>query len=153
MTWLGMQGFLGKWHKTSWRDRVLLCEAMIALASARIAVGVLPFQTVCRAAGRIRVNRPVENEARAVIVRQVRWAIHACARRAPFRAVCVQQGLAAQTMLRRRGVPSLLYFGAALDRVRGLEAHVWVRDGESDVVGCEESYRFAILARFPVNST
>ena len=52
-------------------------------------------------------------------------------------------------MLRRRGVPSFLYFGAAPDDKRGLIAHVWVRDGDVDIVGGEETSRFAVLATFP----
>jgi len=52
-------------------------------------------------------------------------------------------------MLRRRGVPSFLYFGAAPDDERGLIAHVWVRDGEVNIVGGKEAPRFAVLATFP----
>ena len=50
--------------------------------------------------------------------------------------MCFQQGLAAQLMLRRRGIPSVLYYGAAQDG-SGLHAHVWVRDGDIDVIGGE----------------
>jgi hypothetical protein len=32
---------------------------------------------------------------------------------------------------------------------RGLSAHVWVRDGDTDVIGCELAPHFAILATFP----
>jgi hypothetical protein len=67
----------------------------------------------------------------------------------PWRTLCFQQGLAAQLMLRRRGIPSVLYYGAAQDDLNGLYAHVWVRDGDVDVIGGEIAYRFAILATFP----
>jgi hypothetical protein len=63
--------------------------------------------------------------------------------------MCFQQGLAAQLMLRRRDIPSVLYYGAAQDDRSGLNAHVWVRDGDIDVIGVEISYRFAVLATFP----
>jgi hypothetical protein len=63
--------------------------------------------------------------------------------------MCFQQGLAAQLMLRRRGIPSVLYYGAAQDDRSGLYAHVWVRDGDVDVIGGEIADRFAILAAFP----
>ena len=52
-------------------------------------------------------------------------------------------------MLRRRGIPSVLYYGAAPDDRCGIVAHVWVRDGEADVVGCELAGRYALLASFP----
>jgi hypothetical protein len=82
-------------------------------------------------------------------VRRIRWAIIAAAGRVPWRALCFQQGLAAQLMLRRRGVPSVLYYGAAQGERTGLSGHVWVRDGDVDVVGGEIADRFAVLATFP----
>src|SRR5262249_61243497 len=88
-------------------------------------------------------------EARQNKVRRIRWAIITTAARVPWRAVCFQQGLAAQFMLRRRGIPSVLYFGAAQDDRSGLHAHVWVRDGDVNVLGGEIASRFAILAKFP----
>ena len=88
-------------------------------------------------------------QARLKTVRRIRWAIITTAARVPWRALCFQQGLAAQFMLRRRGIPSVLYYGAAQDDRSGLYTHVWVRDGDVDVVGGEIAYRFAILATFP----
>jgi hypothetical protein len=66
-----------------------------------------------------------------------------------MRTQCFEQGLAAQRMLRRRGVASVLYFGAAPNDRKGLVAHVWVRDGDVDVIGCETADQFAVLAEFP----
>jgi hypothetical protein len=67
--------------------------------------------------------------------------------------MCFEQGLAAQFMLRRRGVPSVLYYGAALDDQDGLSAHVWVRDGDVDIIGGEIASQFAVLATFPPQPT
>lgn len=141
--------FLSRWRRTTWPDRALLCEAMLLLAFARIVIAVLPFRTVGRIAGWIRVSNAPSDEVRAATVRRVGWAIGACAKRAPFRAVCFQQGLAAQIMLRRRGVPSILHFGAAPDVQNGLVAHVSVRDGDTNVVGGEDAARFPVLITFP----
>jgi hypothetical protein len=63
--------------------------------------------------------------------------------------LCFQQGIAAQLMLRRRGIPSVLFYGAAQDELAGLFAHVWVRDRDVNVVGGEIAHRFAMLATFP----
>ena len=110
---------------------------------------MLPFRNLGLLAARpIRWPKPPDS-VRLTKVGRVRWAILAAARRVPWRAVCFQQGLAAQFMLRRRGVPSVLYYGAAQDDRSGLSTHVWVRDGDVDVVGGEIAHRFAILATFP----
>jgi hypothetical protein len=126
---------------------LLLAEAFTLLAFSSAAIRVLPFTNVGALAsprlGRPRVGPEFD------LIAKVAWAIGACARRAPFRAVCFQQGLTAQIMLRRRGVDSTLYFGAKGDAPAGLSAHVWVKAGEREVVGCEHAAGYAALACFP----
>jgi hypothetical protein len=130
-------------------DRALLLEAATRLALARLAIAMLPFRYVGYLAARpARGPEPPEKQ-RLYERERIRWAVLACARRVPWRAKCFEQGLAAQLMLRRRGVPSVLYYGASPEGPRGLAAHVWVRDGEIDVIGGEIASRFALLATFP----
>jgi hypothetical protein len=135
------------WH-LSWQDRFLLLEAILWLAIAGIAIAVLPFRHVGFLAAR-PIRRPKLSQAPANKVQCIRWAIITTAARVPWRALCFQQGLAAQFMLRRRGIPSVIYYGAAQDDRSGLCAHVWVRYGDVDIIGGEIAQRFAILATFP----
>ena len=140
---------LRRFWRLSWQDRLLLVEAILWLAIAGLAIAVLPFRHVGLLAAR-PIRRPeLPRQARLNKVRRIRWAIISTAARVPWRALCFQQGLAAQLMLRRRGIPSVLYYGAAQDDRSGLSAHVWVRDGDVDVIGGEIAHRFAILATFP----
>ena len=140
---------LRRFWRLSWQDRLLLLEAILWLAIAGFAIAVLPFRHVGLLAAR-PIRRPkLPRQARLNKVRRIRWAIITTAARVPWRALCFQQGLAAQLMLRRRGIPSVLYYGAAQDDRSGLHAHVWVRDGDVDVIGGEIAHRFAILATFP----
>jgi hypothetical protein len=140
-------GVLGRLRRLSAADRALLAEALVVLAASSAAIRVLRFTRVGRLAswrlGRERPGSSLDLPAR------VAWAVRACGRRAPWRAVCFQQGLTAQIMLRRRGVESTLYFGVALEKTEGLSAHVWVKAGERDVVGCEEASGYAALVAFP----
>jgi hypothetical protein len=135
------------WRMT-WQDRLILGEAIVWLAVARLMIALVPFRQLGVLAARPVRKRPPAHEARHRMRRQIRWAIITAARRVPWRALCIQQGLAAQFMLRRRGIPSVLYYGAAL-REGNLQAHVWVRDGTIDVIGGEVASRYALLARFP----
>src|SRR5262245_55324563 len=138
-----------KFFRLPQRDRLLLVEATLWLAVAGLGSAVLPFRQIGRVAAR-PIRRPeLPQQARQKEVKRIRWAIVATARRVPWRAMCFQQGLAAQLMLRRRGVPSVLYYGAAPDERSGLSAHVWVREGSVDVIGGEIASRFAVLATFP----
>ena|SRR5579863_9971229 len=130
-------------------NRLLFAEAVLALAFASVVVRLAPFRWIVAAASQPARAPPPPPARRAELTARVRWAVGAASRRAPWRAVCLQQGLAAQWMLRRRGVAAVLYYGAAPNKDVGLRAHVWVKDGETDVVGTEAAQAFAIIAQFP----
>jgi Transglutaminase-like superfamily len=138
-----------KFYQLSWPDRQLLLEATLSLAIAALFVGVLPFRVVVRCGSLSGAGSEPCLQTHPTAVKRIRWAIEASARRVPWRAMCFEQGLAAQFMLRRRQIFSVLYYGVAPDVDRGISAHVWVRSGELDVVGCELAYRYAVLATVP----
>ncbi len=136
-----------RFAQISWRERLLLAEAAVLLAFSSLAIAMLPFRWVTRLAGRDgAVSRVDDAEGQ---VETVRWAVSACGRFAPWNPVCFQHGLAAHWMLRRRGLPSTLYYGASSDAERGVIAHVWIKSLDLPVIGCEEAGRYAILATFP----
>jgi Transglutaminase-like superfamily len=143
---------LQKFWRLSWRDRLLLVEATLWLAVAGFAIAALPFRYVGYLAARPTRRSKPSQETRHTDEKRIRWSIVATARRVPWRAACFQQGLAAQFMLRRRGVPSVLYYGAAPDHPDGLSAHVWVRDGDTDVIGGGAASRYAVLTTFPLQA-
>jgi hypothetical protein len=125
----------------------MLAEAMLVLAFSSAAIRFLPFARVGKlASGRLGRQRPQPADG---LISKVAWAVQACARRVPWRSVCFQQGLTSQVMLRRRGVDSTLYFGAAMRADAALSAHVWVKAGTVEVIGCQEAAGFAVLATFP----
>lgn len=132
------------WFRLPWRDRLLLAEALALLAIAALCIAALPFRRIAALAARDGHRAP----APAALIRRLRWAIDASARRAPWRAKCFEQGLAAQWMLRRRHYASTLHYGARRDPAGGLAAHVWVRSGETDVVGRENAGDYGLLASF-----
>ena len=140
---------IGKFFRLPRRDRQILLEAALWLAVAGLAIALLPFRQIGRLAAR-PIGRPEPPpRARLREVKRIRWAIVVSARRVPWHAMCFQQGLAAQFILRRRGVPSVLYYGVAPDEGGGLSSHVWVLDGDVNVIGGEIASRFAQLATFP----
>jgi hypothetical protein len=127
------------------RRWLLLGEALVALTVASALIALVPFRRIAALASRGRQGPPAPpGEAR-----RIAQAVDAWARRVPWRAVCFQQGFAAQLMLRRRGHAACLIYGAARDEHGGLIAHVWVRSGSTDVIGCEGAERYGVLATFP----
>lgn len=143
----GMSGKLARIISLSSAERLLLVEAVAMLGVASFLIALAPFRRVAGLAGdpRRTLPDPAEQVRR---IRAVRWAIRASARRVPWRAKCIEQGFAAHWMLRRRAVRTVLHYGVAR-RDDGLAAHVWVRSGETDVIGCENLAEFAEVAQFP----
>jgi len=76
--------------------------------------------------------------------------VQAVARHLPWRFVCLPQAIAAQRMLRRRGVASTLYLGVAPDREKpdAIAAHAWLRAGDKIVTGERESRHQRQVASF-----
>ena len=122
--------------------RTQAIEALVLLLCARALVAGVPMRrwrhrvatTPPDAAGSdSAVPTDALHRARGLcrIVRKV-------AHRAPFRAVCLPQAMAAQWMLRRRGIPSRLVFGARRRSDAELEFHAWLRVGAETVLGGEE---------------
>lgn len=135
-----------RWSRLGWADRCLLVEALAALALLRLAIIALPFRRVVRI-GAAHPRRPAPADPTATIAK-MRWAIRAVSARVPFRAVCLEQGLAARAMLHRRGIPATLHFGAR-PGATGLAAHLWVRAGCHDVIGTENAGDYKLLSTVP----
>ena len=136
--------------KSTASERRLLAEAVAALGVASFMIALVPFRKVAALARLPEAPQPTPSEQLERIM-IVRWAIAASARRVPWRAKCIEQGFAAQWMLRRRAVPAVLHYGVAR-RYGALAAHVWVRSGANDVIGCENSNEFSEVAQFPPRS-
>lgn len=144
----GRQGLLAKFRRMSPSEYVTLAEAMALIFLSAPVIKLAPFRRLGRLAS-LPVRRPVSPAKQDEEINEVLWALAAAAKRTPLRALCFEYGLTAQVMLRRRGVPSTLYYGVAPDQAKGVSAHVWVRVGTIDITGNEIAHRYAELARFP----
>jgi hypothetical protein len=82
-------------RQVSWADLLLLMEALATLTVASLVIRVLPFRNVIAMAALKRTSFGRGGEGVAHELQRVRWAIVACAKRVPFKAVCFQKGLSA----------------------------------------------------------
>lgn len=125
------------------REWLLCLEALSCLLWARILVSTRSFPRLARGFGQPQseTTRLIAPADRAVAVK-VSWAVQAVARHLPLGLVCLPQAIAAQWMLRRRGLPTTLYFGVASNPAKqdAIEAHAWLRAGDKIVTG-EEGVR------------
>lgn len=83
--------------------------------------------------------RPTEH----AVARKVGRAVRDVAERVPFEAVCLPQAMAAQWMLRRRGLSSRLVIGVRRRPGKDLELHAWLLSDGRGVVGHEEAETYA----------
>src|SRR4051812_6636769 len=112
------------------REHRLLLEALLFLVWARVVVRLVPFRRIAPWIGQVQKETPaaIAPAERALAV-EVSWAVQAAARHVPLGFVCLPQAMAAQRMLRRRGLPSTLYLGVSPDREKrdAIAAHAWLR--------------------------
>lgn len=133
--------------ESGWMRLRLRAEASVLLAVARATVALVPFRLLARHLSAPGRPRGAPRCPEQLIVGAVA-AIETMSRRLPFRTVCFQKGLALHWMIRRRGIGSLLHFGAALEG-ETLSAHVWVSVEGLVVIGGETATKHICLAQFP----
>ena len=142
---MSRRGLILRWARLGRRRQALLIEALMAVAGASAAIRLRAFKRAIRM-GSLRLT---DHRAPGDTTQDVRWAVETAARIAPWRAMCIQQGMALQWMLRRRGVDARLHYGIARDEIGELQAHVWVAAGDAVVIGGAEAPRFKCVATFP----
>jgi hypothetical protein len=138
------------------RRRALVVEAAFWLLAARIALIAVPFPRLARQLGSFvpptdeRVARVARDcsAADASLAEEISWATVRAARHVPFRAVCLPQAMAARIMLRRRGVASVLHFGAAKGADKPIDAHAWLDAAGVKVTGYPVATQFSEIACF-----
>ena len=137
--------------------RRMAFEAVMLLALARLLVGYVPMRRWRRHLNTGPPRGGSDPEGERALGREVGRIVRKVASCMPFRAVCLPQAMAAQWMLRRRGVSSRLIFGvrraseepggplqrkhgaAAPGRTpwtgAGLDFHAWLTVAGENVVG------------------
>lgn len=121
-----------------------IVEAGAALVIVSLATRLLPFKSYIGVGARRLETKPARSGIEEARI------IDAIANRAPFRAVCLQRGLALQWMLRRRGIDAVLHYGVQL-KPDGQEiaAHVWVSVDGDVLLGAPQHLHYTEVARYP----
>lgn len=137
------------------RRRLLLLEAALLLLLARLALLVLPFPKIAARLGHFvapsdarKRKLKAPHEKQAAVASEIGWAVTRAARYLPFEAVCLPQAMAARVMLKRRGVASVMHFGAATGKVKPFDTHAWLDAAGVEVTGYPVGADFAEIACF-----
>jgi hypothetical protein len=128
-------------------EAAVLIEALTVCTVASILVRTVRFSRLAQRLGRHMQETPASQPgATGQPVRRVRWAVRVAARLLPWKPLCFPQAITAQWMLRRRGIPSTLYFGTRPGAA--YEAHAWVRVGGVIVTGGDDPTHFTVVSTF-----
>jgi hypothetical protein len=132
--------------RMSGAQRLLVLEAALVLALARLVMITFPFRRIAPWLARA----PETGRRDDALAARVREAVDVAARNAPWNAVCLPRAMAAKAMLARRGCGSSFHLGVYYDGQGKLIAHAWLEAGGAGavVVGAEGIPGMTPLARF-----
>ena len=158
--------------------RPYLFEIMFYLLAARLALWVIPFRWLIwfferppkrpqeAFAKRKRIGASasvpfladvgedkITTVERARFEKKARSLIELGSWFLPGETVCLPRAIAAQTFLRRLGIGTTLYYGAATLAERGLTGHAWLQDGDEVIVGQTDGKEYHTLAHYPNSQT
>jgi hypothetical protein len=114
----------------SWPERTLLVRALLTLAVARVALGILPFRFVRR----LLTPRRLGARSAVITTERVQWAVEHAQRVIPD-ATCLPQAVTAEALLTRAGHPVLLRIGVMRTAAGRFLAHAWAESEGRIVVG------------------
>lgn len=140
-----------KWRRRSHTERLLLLEAFVLLAFARLMVLILPFKWLAVSLGRhMNESGTQVNPSDLLIARMVGQAVRSAANNTPWESVCLPQAVAGQWMLKRRRIAATLYLGVAKkeNKAEKLAAHAWLRCGDAILTGGPGHRQFTVVAMF-----
>ena len=138
------------------RCRLLVIEAAALLALMRLSLIFLSFRQIARRLGGLATPRDAcartagseRRRDQARLAAEIGWAVTRAARYAPFKAVCLPRATAARIMLKRRGIGSVLHFGARKGLDKPIDAHAWLDAAGVEVTGYPVDNSFAEIACF-----
>jgi len=139
-----MDRFLKFWSLPR-REKQFFCEAGILLLLSRLSVKTIAFRHIEHFL-RARWNRvALDGVGHADDIKLVKLSLLRAGNLLPLKNPCLSRSLAEFIMLRRRGIPAVMYLGVKLSENFSLLAHAWVCTGGEATNGNSENSTYAPL--------
>ena len=130
-------------------DQRLLLEAWLWLGIGRIAMSAVPFSHVHPRLGQTVTESPVDiSPYTQLAASRVAWAVEKMRWFTPWTSNCMIRAIAAQRLLRCRGIDSTLYIGIGKADGQEFDAHAWLRCGNQILSGKSGHEQYAVVAHF-----
>lgn len=138
---------LNRLLKLSGREFRVLLFACLWLNSIRLALWLLPFNSVRQKLTQFAAVWICQDKNSSVSIGFIRWTVHIAGRYTPGGAKCLVRALTAQLLLTRYKYPHQLHIGVAKSAIDTLEAHAWIEYQGRVIVGqLNDLSRFKSLA-------
>jgi len=126
-------------------NRKLFFEAWFVSFFTRIMLIILPFKQYSKKLGERSKIAKTENNINSQLVSELTHAIKRAVKYSLWRNKCLEQAITAKKMLKKRNIKSTIFFGV---RKPGdnLEAHAWLKVGDTFVVGERNHETFTVVA-------
>jgi hypothetical protein len=120
---------LAKFWSLTRREKGFFWEASILLSLSNACVKAIAFKHIDRFL-RTRWNDGIQGGIdREHEIRLVQRSLSRAAKVLPWQSLCLSRAIAEFIMLRRRGIPAVMFAGARLSGDSSLDAHAWVETG------------------------
>ena len=130
--------------------RRLLIQALSELYRARKALSRKPIRELIAGSEILPGDEvsPVGDAEDAGQASNIGWAVRAAAAYAPWKSSCLVQVIAAQKMMRARGIGGVIYLGTTRGDGEEFAAHAWLKHGDVFVKGEAGHEEYRVLTRF-----
>jgi hypothetical protein len=135
-------------EKMAFGDYWLFAEAWLLLAISRLLLVIAPFKKIVSLM-QFKGTNPVPDDKRLECLPRIQLAIARASTKSPWRTKCFEQALTAKMMTRRRGLPSVIYFGVKKETgSEKIDAHAWLKCGDFVVTGWQRMNSYTVVAEF-----
>jgi hypothetical protein len=128
------------------REKQLFFEAAMTLLLSNLSVRTIAFRNIesfLRARWKhSAVPRDYEDD-----IKLVHMSLTRAANILPWESLCLSRSISEYIMLRRRGIPAVLYAGVKFVEDSSLSAHAWVCTGRVATEGNVENSAFTVVVK------
>ena len=118
-----------------WNKQRALLVAGTTVTCVRVALRLLPFQTLRRSLARLAHTSARHPSVDRSEVDLIVWSVGVAGRTLPPAGRCLIEALSGYVLLGRRGVETDLRIGVARDPDGTFKAHAWLERGDYVVIG------------------
>lgn len=136
-----------KFFTVSSKERALFFEAWVFSFFARLKLIFTPFSIYSKRLGKHNYLPEEVSDFDIELVAKIKQAIKRAVAYSVWRNKCLEQSVTAKKMLKKRGISSTIYFGVRKTNNK-LEAHAWVKIGDTFVVGERNHETFTVVAYY-----